>query len=1502
MDLLPEARAYALDMLLTTSSPALAARLHACGLHTFALTPTLAHTGQQPASSGEAILPHASATEDAHAVLHSASSGGRAAARLLHRFACIEATLLSAPSYADMIRIVLTSMEMEPVSGGGVSSAPPTDMTDISVPSPSPLAERVVEEAVMRVGRQYVLLRLALAGLFSAQVRSVHKCVKHALTLRGSATGAAPLRSAMREPKTGRGGTVSVQSSPASVAVPGEDDAPTRAHSPTAARTRAREESDASPAGSAAVSRVGTGSDAATSSAAHTSATVFVNDGTPAATRTQSIVSMHTLHLGPALGTPALSRFNLTDYDWLGFDLDHTLVTYKQAEFNKHMFYAAVRQMMEGGARAAEAAMKVGGDLASALTTLTDAARWSLFATVALLRFTDGSVASSPSHTDASHSPTAAGASAAPLPAAASAQARAMAHVSMDDLRRVAAFVGDSTALATNVANVPFTPSFARVYVIIDCLLANILLLDCAAAVMHATHAGEAFTTARIAAVYGDGPLEGYTYGDTLTAVPRAPSMIGMPVSSGGTPASAARRVPSSRTMDAAGEEAAPPRVHRRYGTIHTGFDECLPALVTTVAAAVDALLHPSSLAGASSTNFDYSGVCDVCIESVRACFSSYCTYGFAAITQDLPRFVDPQPIAKTFLTSLRRLPLPPRTSSRAGTSGAGTYRMQTARTLSSHASATSSAGGGQREAPHAPPRIAHTRRMRTFMLTNAAWEHTNAVMTYAYGAGWTDLFDMIVTSAGKKNFFRPPATDSAPANRLTVHSARVSFTPGAAAEDTAATARPSARAPASHPMHTVSSAQLRAVDTKSGRVIPVRVGAALSEARSSTRTSTRVGTQGEEVWGMRSSARAEGPTRTDAAVTDDLPSPAIDITAHKVYSGGNVRALMAVLNAYRYAAHAFDGGEVEGEAVDGDDGGGGDDDEDASVAYMGDHILHDVVGATYAGWHAVAVIAHMRALARSADVAAVRSERDVTLTESASSTSVAHVHAPAPVAHSRTSSHMRLNSSAAPNDAQLLACGPTHTRVALCIGQAMRSAALAVPSVEFLASILTSQMQSATRFADTNGVGRMSLMATHISAVTAQAAAAARSAVAASGAAPSAGRRSSGGLLGWLGFGGAASTSVDPTTFHTTMGRTVRSGRVTVWHLCRAWGLAPPSRVIRACLDVHAPAATTAVPRASLTRMHLHASTVVPIDAVNGGDAARRPSAMAAASSEADMWDALWKSMHASYRVDEAGPAAHSHALLSTTLHSASASMNSLPVPRRGRSPSAASRTSRNSEDAGAARSSGGRSGSPASTGSGAHKDDDSGASGVGCLPWLFKPTAASHTVPSQERGGPLTSTPPPGGSTTASAATSGSARSLLAFVTPTIGSAVTPRATVMDRGLTVGGAFTSCQRTTHELSRSRSWFVPIATVGGTTASTSAATVDAIILETAIMCGGPRDTSAWAAGVAVQGQDDNVSTRRLLADTGSTSACAMPEMWRLLACRAVSVDAAAPVPAGKLL
>lgn len=55
------------------------------------------------------------------------------------------------------------------------------------------------------------------------------------------------------------------------------------------------------------------------------------------------------------LGTPAATRFNVTDYDWLGFDLDHTLITYKQPAFNIHMLRAAARAMIESAASHAAA-------------------------------------------------------------------------------------------------------------------------------------------------------------------------------------------------------------------------------------------------------------------------------------------------------------------------------------------------------------------------------------------------------------------------------------------------------------------------------------------------------------------------------------------------------------------------------------------------------------------------------------------------------------------------------------------------------------------------------------------------------------------------------------------------------------------------------------------------------------------------------------------------------------------------------------------------------------------------------------------------------------------------------------------------------------------------------------------------------------------------------------------------------------------------------------------
>ena len=96
------------------------------------------------------------------------------------------------------------------------------------------------------------------------------------------------------------------------------------------------------------------------------------------------------------------------------------------------------------------------------------------------------------------------------------------------------------------------------------------------------------------------------------------------------------------------------------------------------------------------------------------------------------------------------------------------------------------------------------------FALTNAGFDHANALMKYSYGDDWVSLFDIVIVSAGKKKFFAAP-----PASTTTATTAAG----GKSAAASASTATPAASAAAS----SSSSARFR---NKTFRKKFVQVGA----------------------------------------------------------------------------------------------------------------------------------------------------------------------------------------------------------------------------------------------------------------------------------------------------------------------------------------------------------------------------------------------------------------------------------------------------------------------------------------------------------------------------------------------------------------------------------------------------------------------------------------------------------------------------------------------------
>ena len=155
----------------------------------------------------------------------------------------------------------------------------------------------------------------------------------------------------------------------------------------------------------------------------------------------------------------------------------------------------------------------------------------------------------------------------------------------------------------------------------------------------------------------------------------------------------------------------------------------------------------------AGSRPVDYSFLADAAQVAHRFVFSGYCSYGFHALWRDLDAVTEKRPATRQLLQALRKLPLPLLQQPAAAAPAGGDLD---AASPSSLAAAHAALGG-------------RSRRLRTFILTNASWQHLAPAMRHALGADWLDLFDIVLTEARKRSMFQgPPAAAGPPADRVT--------------------------------------------------------------------------------------------------------------------------------------------------------------------------------------------------------------------------------------------------------------------------------------------------------------------------------------------------------------------------------------------------------------------------------------------------------------------------------------------------------------------------------------------------------------------------------------------------------------------------------------------------------------------------------------------------------------------------------------------------------------
>ena len=194
--------------------------------------------------------------------------------------------------------------------------------------------------------------------------------------------------------------------------------------------------------------------------------------------------------LPPTPLPPVLPRApaSLADYDWIGFDLDHTLIQFKRDAFNGRLFAAAARHLIEHGSNQAK------------MYSVTDSAGGSLLMGDRLVgnRFSQFRALLVAALLTGEEEEDGAGEGVVPSTAG----GVAAAPYSMD-FNLLVALSNDSKLCADVASGVPFWGHLASSGVVLDMPRGNLLWLDAAGSVYHALHGRTALTPVELEATYG---------------------------------------------------------------------------------------------------------------------------------------------------------------------------------------------------------------------------------------------------------------------------------------------------------------------------------------------------------------------------------------------------------------------------------------------------------------------------------------------------------------------------------------------------------------------------------------------------------------------------------------------------------------------------------------------------------------------------------------------------------------------------------------------------------------------------------------------------------------------------------------------------------------------------------------------------------------------------------------------------------------------------------------
>jgi hypothetical protein len=456
-------------------------------------------------------------------------------------------------------------------------------------------------------------------------------------------------------------------------------------------------------------------------------------------------------------------------------------------------------------------------------------------------------------------------------------------------------------------------------------------------------------------------------------------------------------------------------------------------AMRPTHAAAKAALAAGRPPRRPGSPPVDYAFLAEALQAAHRFVYSGYCSYGFSSLWNSLDAYVDKRPATKSWLAGLRKLPLP-QLPAAAGVAATASGAVAVDVTTGDGAAADSGAGLA---AAASLALTGRARRLRTFIVTNASWEHLAPALRHAYGPDWLDLFDAVFIEARKRTLFGAAAAPAAGVGEGSGagfddddsegHTNSSSSSGGSGARGMIGGARGGkAAAP--------TSAPLRPIDPKTGRMMaPV-------------------------------SGRPVLRTVADPAAAGGQALVA-DLSASKVWTGGSLADIVATLREAAAAPVPLDGSAPPSSAAAG-----------VRVCYVGDHMQQDVAGpATSAGWTTVAVLPALEALAAVAG--AEGSAAQLVAPATGALVDPRLLGGPAPTS-ARARSHAELPHAVADAEYHLLSLGsgPHWARPSLQAAVALRHAALAVPSVEWLARATLPRVTAALAAADKAGASKLPL------------------------------------------------------------------------------------------------------------------------------------------------------------------------------------------------------------------------------------------------------------------------------------------------------------------------------------------------------------------------------------------------------------------------------------------